>query len=668
VDAGKTTTTENLLRYAKVIHRVGGVDEGTAATDDYILEQLKGITIFGAAVTCQWRGHHLNLIDTPGHVDFTAEVERSLRVLDGAVVVFDSVCGVEAQTETVWRQATRYAVPRLCFLNKMDRPGANFARSLDSIRQRLGGQPIVLTMPVGAEGDFLAVIDVLRMKQLRFDEETEGERILEDDVPPECKEAAEHYRAAATAAAAEFDDALMGKYLNDQPLTLEEIKLGLRKGTLAGKIQPAFAGAARHHRGVQPMMDGIIDFLPSPLDRPVIAGLDSQGLPVRRDVRTDTHLCALAFKTTTDQHGELTFLRIYTGSLRRGDQAYNPRLGRPERTLSLYRMFAHHKRDLIEAAGPGEIVAVVGLKNTVTGDTLCDKSAPLFLEAMHFAEPVLQVAIEPKSSADKDKLDAVLKSLAKDDPTFRVRKDSESGQTMLQCMGELHSEVILFRITNDFRIPAKLRTPRVAYREMPQASAEGEATCVVKLGDKSVFGHARVRVTPSRRRMAPRVTEELLDAKSRKLLERFLPAIRNGLISEAERGPLAGFPLIYVDIAVLNGTVTTESVEAGYSMAAASALRDAMSKTQATIVEPHMKFEVTAPEGSIGHLVNDFNRRGAKIADLQPVEGGRKVVTGHVPLAQMFGYADTMRSLTSGLGTYTLEPFEYQPVARSEVK
>jgi elongation factor G len=668
IDAGKTTTTEHLLRYAKVIHTAGSVDEGTTVTDDYVLEQRKGITIFCAAVTCHWRGCLLNLIDTPGHVDFTAEVERSLRVLDGAVVVLDSVSGVEAQTETVWRQAARYRVPRLCFVNKMDRVGASFTRSLDSIRQRLGGRPVVLTMPVGAEANFTGVIDVLRMKLLRFDPETEGETILEGAVPPELADEAAQYRARATEAAVEFDGELMQKYVENQPLTLEEIHRGLRRGTLAGQIQPTFAGASRHHRGVQPMMDGIVDFLPSPIDRPVIEGHDPEGNPAKADLRTNPHLCSLAFKTSTDPHGELTFLRIYTGTLHRGDPLFNPRSGRSERPFRLYRLFANHQRDPLESAGAGEIVAVFGLKDTVTGDTLCDKRSPIVLEAMHFPEPVLQVAIEPRSSADVDKLEAVLKALAKDDPTFRVAKDPDTGQTMLHCMGELHAEVILFRITNDFRVPATLRQPRVTCKGMPQEPAEGEFTCATTLGEKRVFGHVRVRVTPSRRQVGPRVIEELLDEESRRVLARFLPAIRNGLLSEAERGPIAGFPLIYADVWVLGGTVTSESAEAAYGMAAARAMATALSRTRATIAEPHMKFEATVPEEMVGNVVGDLNRRGAHLTDVRPVDGGQKVVTGNVPLSRMFGYATVIRSLTRGLGTYTLEPLDYRPVPEGELK
>ena len=667
IDAGKTTTTENLLRFARVIFSTGNVDDGTTTTDDYVLEQRKGITIFSAAVTCHWREHTLNLIDTPGHVDFTAEVERSLRVVDGAVVVFDSVSGVEAQSETVWWQAARYGVPRLCLLNKMDRVGASFAKTLESIRTRLAGRPVVLTMPVGAEGELTAVIDVLRLKRLQFDPATEGEKVIEDAIPSEHLQAAEQWRALAAEAAAEYDDDLMAKYLENQPMSVEEIKRGLRRGTLAGRVQPTFAGAAKLHLGLQPVMDGIVDFLPSPLDRPVIEGHSPDGPPALRDLRKDTRLCALAFKTTTNRHGDLTFLRIYTGSLRPGDSLLNPRLGRPERPLRTYRMFANHRRDPIPAAGPGEIVAVVGLKGTVTGDTLCDPGAPILLERMCFPEPVLQMAIEPHSSADKDKLDAALKALAKDDPTFRVKKDPETGQTTLQCMGELHAEVLLFRITNDFKVAARLREPRVAYKETPLAPAEGEATCTARLGDKSAFGQVRVRVTPSQRQVAPHLEEGSLDEALRKLLLPFLPAIRNGLLSEAERGPVAGFPIIHADISILGGTVKADSAEAAYSVAAAGALRQALARAGAIIVEPHMKFEVTCPLESIGDIIGDLSRRGATITQMRSVDGARQVVTGHVALSQMFGYATGLRSITGGLGTCVLEPFEYRPAANPPV-
>jgi elongation factor G len=668
IDAGKTTTTEHVLLYAKAIHKAGSVDEGTTTTDDYILEQERGITIFSAAVTCEWRGHMLNLIDTPGHVDFTAEVERSLRVLDGAVVVLDAVSGVEAQTETVWRQANRYGVPRLCFINKMDRVGADFEKSLESIRARLGGRPVVITLPVGAEANFGAVVDVLRMKMLTFDPDDDGKTVREDDVPGDLREEAELVRRQTAEAAADFDDDLMAKVLEDAPVAAEEIRRGLRRGTLACKIQPAYAGAARHHRGVQPVIDGIVDYLASPLDRPVIEGHDPAGKPARRDVRKDTHLCALAFKTTTDQHGERTFLRIYTGSLRTGDSLYNPRTQKPERAMNLVRMFGNnHRPEAISVAGPGEIVAVVGLKQTATGDTLCDRRAPVLLERMNFAVPVLQVAIEPRSTADKDKLDDVLKALSKDDPTFRVAVDPGTGQTMLQCMGELHSEVILFRITSDFKVPATLREPRVAYKETILRPARGEATYAARVGDKNVFGRVTVEVAPSKRQVAPRITDEALVGESRKELARFLPAIRDGLVSEAERGPVAGFPLIYVDVSVTGGAVNTESSEAAYSAAAAAALRNALASTKATIVEPHMKFEVTAPEKSVGDLVNDLNRRGAEITELGAVET-MKVIRGNVPLSKMFGYATTFRSITGGLGGHTLEPFEYRPVPEQELR
>lgn len=663
IDAGKTTTTENLLRYAHVIHAIGTVDEGTTTTDDYILEQRKGITIFSAAVTCAWRGHTLNLIDTPGHVDFTAEVERCLRVVDGAVVVLDATAGVEAQTETVWRQARHYAVPCLCFLNKMDSIGASLARSLESIRTRLGGQPVVVTMPAGVESELQGVIDVLRLKLLRFDPATVGEQVTESDVPPEYREAAEQHRLHAVEVAAEFDEAVMEHYLGNRPVPVEDLRRGLRRGTLAGQIQPTFAAAAKLHIGVQPMMDGIVEYLGSPLDRPVIEGRGPSGQTVRRDLRTDTHTCALAFKTATDQHDELTFLRIYTGSVRTGDTLINPRTGRRERASRLYRMFANHRRLPLAAAEAGDIVAVAGLKSTVTGDTLCDPDAPIVLEQMQFPEPVVQVAIEPKSSADKDKLAAVLKVLAKDDPTFQVSRDAETGQTMLQCMGELHAEVILFRITNDFKVAAKLREPRVAYKEMPQVPAEGEATHEVKLANKTIFGHVRVRVTPSKHQIAPRLTEELLDEASRKTLQRFLPAIRDGFLSELAQGPVASQPVIYAEVALLGGTVSPESADAAYSAAAVRALREALSRSQAVVVEPQMKFEVTSPAESVGNMVSDLRRRGAEITDLRSIDGDRKILSGIVPLAKMFGYATAMRSLTSGRGAYTLEPFDYRPVA-----
>jgi elongation factor G len=663
IDAGKTTTTERVLFYTRRIHKVGNVDEGTTTTDWYIVEQQRGISIFSAAVTCEWRGHMLNLIDTPGHVDFTAEVERSLRILDGAVVVFDGVKGVEAQSETVWRQANRYGIPRLAFINKMDRPGADYEHCLKTIRERLVVSPVAVTLPAGSGTKFHGVVDLIEMKLLAFEGER-GEDVRRSEIPEELRDDAELHRHATLEAVADFDDELMTKLLEGATPGAAEFRRALRRATLAGKVVPAFAGASLHHQGVQPVLDAVVDLLPSPLDRPVVEGVEpGTDKPVRRDLKKDKALCAMVFKTETDQHGELAYARVYTGQIRSGDGLYNPRLGRHERTTRLFRMFAH-SRESIDTAGPGEIVGVVGLKETATGDTLCERKDPILLGRMAFPEPVVDIAIEPKSSADKDKLDEILKRLSKDDPTFKVSVDAETGQTILHCMGELHAEILLYRITSDFKVPAKIGEPRVAYREAIQAPAEAEERYTVKAGEKTLFGHVRIRLEPDRTAVAP-VFEARLDYEGEKALKRFVPSVSEGLLSAAGSGPIAGYPMTYLRCALTGGTATVDSAEPAYSAAAAQAFRAAVAKVPATVLEPHMTFEVTVPDEYVGDIINDLNKRGAEIESMESAPGA-KVVRGHVALSQMFGYASRMRSLTQGRGGYTLEPFEYRPVPANE--
>jgi elongation factor G len=663
IDAGKTTTTERILFHTRRIHKIGNVDEGSTTTDFYPEEARRGITIFSAAVTCEWRGLMLNLIDTPGHVDFTAEVERSLRVLDGAVVVFDAVNGVEAQSETVWRQAARYGVPRLVYLNKMDRPGASFERSLESIRRKLSGRPVPLTMPLEGDEVGRGVVDLVAMKLLRFEGDG-GETVVAEEIPASALDAAQLYREVLVEAASEFSDEVLGLALEGKAPSVEQLKAALRKGTLAGKIQPAFAGSSLHNLGVQPVIDGVADFLPSPADVPPVTGKSPDGeTPVTLNLKKDKALCALAFKTSTDKHGELTYVRIYTGELRAGDAFYNPRFGRMERTQRMFRMFAD-RREPLDVAGPGEIVAFVGLKNTATGDTLCEKRLPLLLETMRFPEPVLSVAIEPKSGADKDKLDEVLRRLMKDDPTFKVGQDSETGQTIMHCMGELHAEILLFRIQTDFNTPASVGQPRVAYRETITRAAKGEERVVLKVGEKQIFGHVALELRPAPETLLPTVTTEIA-GELEKDFRRFLPAAKEGALSAAGSGPVAGFPLIYLQIAITGGSVTPDSVEHAYSSAAVTAFGKAVREAGADILEPHMRFEVTVPEEFAGGVINDLQRRGAEISDMSPA-GELRVVKGHVPLSKMFGYTTTLRSLTQGRGQHALEPFEYRPLPAEE--
>ena len=666
IDAGKTTTSERVLYYTLSIHRVGNVDEGTTTTDWYILEKQKGITIFSAAVTCEWRGHMLNLIDTPGHVDFTAEVERSLRVLDGAVIVFDAVNGVEAQSETVWRQAVRYNVPRLAYINKMDRPGASYEKTLDAMRKKLEARPVPVTIPVGTEGNIRGVIHLVKMKMLTF-EGDRGKDVVEHDIPADLLDEAQVYHEGLVEAASEFSDEVLAAALDGKPVTAAQLNAALRKGTIAGKIQPTFAGTSLHNQGVQPVIDGVVDFLPSPLDVPVVTGKDPEtDKPMTRDVRKDKALTAFAFKTATDKHTDITYVRVYTGELHANEAFYNTRLGRMERTQQMFRMFADERKS-ISTAGPGEIVAFVGLKQTVTGDTICDKRTPILLPTIQFPEPVLSIAIEPKSSADKDKLDEVLARLAKDDPTFKVSQDPDTGQIILHCMGEVHSDVLLFRIRNDFATPANVGTPRVAYKEAITRTAREHVRKDVTLGERQLFGDVTLEVRPSRDSVAPTFVISDLSPNQEKDLRKFLPSIKAGALTSAGAGSIAGFPVIYVQIALIAGDITTYSAEEMYAAAAADALTAALEKGAPQILEPHMKFEVTVPDDYAGGVINDLQRRGADITDMGAVAGAR-VVKGNVALSKMFGYSTMLRSLTQGRGQHAMEPYEYKPIPADEVK
>jgi elongation factor G len=611
-------------------------------------------------VTCDWKQIRIHLIDTPGHVDFTAEVERALRVLDGAVVVIDAVHGVEAQSETVWRQADRYGIPRLVYVNKMDRPGANFDRAVATIQRKLGGLPVPLAIPAGSESDFDGVVDVIRGRLLTF-EGDEGERVVETDIPD--GPLRDQRRAAydrCVERAAEFDDEATERYLAGDPVDEPLLRRAIRAGTLAGRIFPAFCGSSLHNQGVQPVLDAVADYLPSPLDRPVVEGADPEKpeKPLKRDLRTDRGLSALAFKTETDRYGELTYVRIYSGRLKAGDAVYNPRIDRSERASRLFRMFAHD-REPLDVAGPGEIVAVLGLKATVTGDTLCDRKYPIVLGRMRFPEPVVTVAIEPKSGADKDKLEEALRRLSKDDPTFRVTADPETGQTLMHSMGELHAEILLYRIATDFGVKANVGDPRVAYKESLRTEARGEGRVERQLGGRSHFGHVVVRVEPNPAQSAVVIENRLAAGQ---IPREFVPAVLEGLKTSASVGPLAAFPLVYARVALVGGsTHPTDSTEAGYLQAADLAFRDAANRSGGMLLEPVMKFEVVVPEPFLGDVLNDLNRRKAEIGEVEMDEDVR-VIHGTVPIAQMFGYATSLRSMTQGRGAFSLEPHDYRPV------
>jgi elongation factor G len=607
----------------------------------------------------------LNLIDTPGHVDFTAEVERSLRVLDGGVIVFDAVNGVEAQSETVWRQAVRYNVPRLAYVNKMDRPGASFEKTLEAMRKKLEARPIPITIPVGTEGNLRGVIHLVKMKFLTF-EGDRGKDVVEAEIPSEMADEAHMYREMLIEAASEFSDDVLAAALEGKPVTVAQLNAAIRKGTVSGKIQPTFAGSSLHNQGVQPIIDAVVDYLPSPLDVPVIEGVDPENdKPLTRDLRKDKTLTAFAFKTASDKHVDITYVRLYTGEIRANEAFYNPRLGRMERTQQMFRMFAD-ERKAIPTAGPGEIVAFVGLKQTVTSDTLCDKRSPILLPTIKFPEPVLSIAIEPKSSADKDKLDEVLARLAKDDPTFRVSQDPDTGQTILHCMGEVHADVLLYRINTDFATPANVGKPRVAYKEAITRAARERKSRTHTVGEKQLFGDVQLEVRPVRDAIQPTFVVELpMDLE--KDMRKYVPSIRSGALSAAGSGAIAGFPVIYLQIALVGGSVTTNSAEEMYTAAATDALGAALEKAASQILEPHMKFDVTTPDDYAGGVINDLQRRGADITDMSPIAGA-KVVKGNVALSKMFGYTTMLRSLTQGRGQVSMEPYEYRPIPAEEMK
>ena len=665
IDAGKTTTTERVLYFTRRIHRIGNVDEGTTTTDWYEEEVRRGITVFSAAVTAEWRGHTLNLIDTPGHVDFTAEVERSLRVLDGAVVVFDGVSGVEAQSETVWRQAEGYGVPRLIYINKMDRPGANFDHALDTIRTRLKANPVPVAIPWGSGSDLKGVVDLFRMKALTFEGER-GEKIVEHELEGDLREEADLYRQNLIETVAEFDDEALEVWMEGGDLSRDLLNRAIRKAVLSGKIFPAYSGSSLHNKGVQLVIDGVVDFLPSPLDVPEVRGhIPESEKEVVRHAQKDKSLCALAFKTATDQHGELTYVRVYTGKLKSSSGVFNPRVGRMERITRIFRMFSND-RDPVDSAGPGEIVTVIGFKKTVTGDTLCEKKDPIQLESMQFPEPVVSVAIEPKTSGDRDKLEEVLQRLAKDDPTFRVTSDIETGQTLIHAMGELHAEILLHRITQEFRVPASTGEPRVAYRESLNVTSRGDEESQIKVGEKTLFGHVKVELRRNLESVTPSYSEEL-DPVLAKELKPYLPSIKEGLLSAAGSGPIAGYPMVYLDVVLVGGSASPDSDERAYSMAAANAVRKAYGGGKPALLEPHMQFEVTVPEQFMGDVINDLNRRSAEISDV----GGDldlRILKGNVPLSKMFGYTTALRSMTQGRGQHSMEPHKFQEVPPDEVK
>jgi elongation factor G len=661
IDAGKTTTTERILYYTGRTYKIGEVHEGAAVMDHMVQEQERGITITSAATTARWQDCQVNIIDTPGHVDFTVEVERSLRVLDGAVCVFDAVAGVEPQSETVWRQANKYSVPRFCFVNKMDRVGADFYRCVDMIRERLGATPAVVQLPIGAESEFRGVIDLVQMKALVWpvDDDSEGAKYETIDIPAELADEAARWRGELLEIVAGVDDALMEKYLADDEISVDELKAAVRKGTIAFEFVPVLCGSAFKNKGVQPMLDSVVEFLPSPLDLPPTAGTDLKDGAIERKADDAEPFSALAFKIVADPYGKLTYFRIYSGSLAKGAEIYNSTKDKKERIGRLLRMHANNRED-IEVAYAGDIVAGLGFKQTTTGDTLCVREQPIVLERMEFPEPVISVAIEPKTKNDQDKLGKALASLSDEDPTFQVHTDDDTGQTIIRGMGELHLEVLVDRMMREFNVEAHVGKPQVAYREtITQAVEKVECRYVRQTGGKGQYGHVVIALEPT----GPGGGYEFVDKISGGVIPKeYIPSVNAGIQQAMEGGVLAGYPLVDVRATLTFGSYhDVDSSEMAFKIAGSMALKEAARKAKPQLLEPVMSVEVTTPEDYMGDVIGDLNSRRGQVEGMEQ-RANAQIVRAKVPLANMFGYVGDLRSKTQGRANYTMQFDSYQPV------
>ncbi|AWN75501.1 elongation factor G [Legionella anisa] len=663
VDAGKTTTTERVLYYTGMSHKIGEVHDGAATMDWMVQEQERGITITSAATTCYWAGmdkqfepHRINIIDTPGHVDFMIEVERSLRVLDGAVVVFDSVSGVEPQSETVWRQANKYGVPRIVFVNKMDRMGANFLRVVSQIKQRLGSNPIVVQLPIGAEEEFKGVIDLIKMKAIHWDEENKGMTFQYKDVPADLKEHCEEYRALLVEAAAEATEELMEKYLEGVELTEEEIKKALRQLTISNQIVPVFCGSAFKNKGVQAVLDGVIEYLPSPTDIPDVQGVDEDGEPASRKTSYDAPFSALAFKIATDPFvGTLTYFRAYSGVLKSGDTVYNSVKAKRERIGRLLQMHANSREEIKEVKA-GDIAAAVGLKTVTTGDTLCDTESVVILERMDFPDPVIAVAVEPKTKADQEKMGIALGKLAQEDPSFRVHTDEESGQTIIEGMGELHLEIIVDRMKREFNVEANVGKPQVAYRETLKQKVEQEGKFVRQSGGRGQFGHVWLKIEPQEPGKGYEFINEIVGGV---IPKEYIPAVDKGVQEQMQNGVIAGYPVVDVKVTLFDGSFhEVDSSEMAFKIAGSMGFKQGALKAKPVLLEPIMSVEVVTPEDYMGDVMGDLNRRRGLVQGMEDSPAG-KIVRAEVPLAEMFGYSTDLRSATQGRATYTMEFSKY---------
>jgi elongation factor G len=662
IDAGKTTTTERILYYTGRSYKIGEVHEGTATMDWMVQEQERGITITSAATTCFWRDCRVNIIDTPGHVDFTVEVERSLRVLDGAVAILDAVSGVEPQTETVWRQADKYRVPRMVYVNKMDRVGADFFQCIDLVRERLGAHPVPLQIPIGREDQYRGLVDLIDEVGLVWtdDDESLGKEYTKIEIPADLKDQVKEYREKMIEGLAEVDEHLMEKYVHGEPITPAELKAAVRKGTISMKLFPILCGASFKNKGVQPLLDAVIDYLPSPLDIPPIQGINPETKEVEeRKASDDAPFAALAFKIMSDQHvGQLVFLRVYSGTLEAGSGVYNSTKDKKERIGRLLRMHANKKEE-VEAVAAGDIAAAIGLKLTTTGDTLCDSDRPIVLESMTFPEPVIAVAIEPKTRADEEKLSVSLSRLALEDPTFRVTSDEETAQTLIHGMGELHLEIIVDRLLREFKVEANVGKPQVAYRETIRKKAEAQGRYVRQTGGRGQYGDVYLEVEPNEPGKGFEFENKIVGGS---IPREYIPAVEKGIREALDTGVLAGYPIVDIRVRLTDGSYhEVDSSEMAFKIAASMGFKEACRRAKAVLLEPVMDVEVVTPEEYMGAIVGDLNSRRGRIVSME-ARGSSQVIRATVPLGQMFGYATEMRSMTQGRATYTMQFSRYEEV------
>jgi len=664
IDAGKTTTTERILFYTGRTHRLGEVHEGTAIMDWMEQEQERGITITSAATTCSWRDVRINIIDTPGHVDFTAEVERSLRVLDGAVAVFDAVHGVQPQSEKVWRQADKYGVPRICFINKIDKMGADFEHAIDTIRKRLNAKPIAIQIPIGQEDKFKGVVDLLGMKAIIWKDETLGAEYVTDEIPAELKKKAEAFRAQLIETVAENDDEMLHKFLEGEEISADELRASLRKSTIALKLFPVVVGTAFKNKGIQPLLDAVVDYLPSPLDVPETHGTDpDSGKAITRKPSDDQPFSALAFKIMADPYvGQLTFIRVYSGQLKSGDSVLNSRTQRTERVGRLLKMHANKREDIQEILA-GDICAAVGLKNVSTGDTICDEKHPITLESIEFAVPVISVAVEPKTKADQEKMGMALAKLAQEDPTFKVHTDPDSGQTIISGMGELHLEIIIDRMMREYKVEANIGKPQVAYRETIRKKSEAEGKYIRQTGGRGQYGHVKIRVEPQEAGKGYEFVNEIVGGVVPK---EYIKPVDQGIQEALEGGVLAGYPMVDVKVELYDGSYhEVDSNEMAFKIAGSMAFKEAARKASPVLLEPVMSVEVVTPEDFAGTIMGDLSSRRGRIEGMEH-RAGSQVIKAIVPLAEMFGYATHMRSSTQGRAEYSMHFARYEEVPRGE--